>query len=72
MKISKYWSLSRGLGVLNFSAQFPPFIYYYYVYILYIISTSRDREYQCSYTVPNSECPSAVSPIIVYSYALFS
>ena len=30
MKISKYWSLSRGLCVYNFSAWFPPFIYYSY------------------------------------------
>ena len=29
MKISKYWSLSRGLRVYNFSAQIPPLVYYY-------------------------------------------
>ena len=28
MKISKYWSLSRGLRVYNFSAQIPPLYYY--------------------------------------------
>ena len=28
MKISKYWSLSRGLRVYNFSAQIPPLVYY--------------------------------------------
>ena len=28
MKISKYWSLSRGLGIYNFSAQIPPLLYY--------------------------------------------
>ena len=28
MKISKYWSLSRGLGIYNFSAQIPPYVYY--------------------------------------------
>ena len=31
MKISKYWSLSRGLGIYNFSAQIPPLLYYYRV-----------------------------------------